>query len=53
MIPQELLELSEKEPRELWRKGLVEIGVRGDPGEPGVPLDISKAEEERLLKMLN
>lgn len=53
MIPQELPELSETELRELWKKGLVEIGVKGDPGEPGVPLDISKTEEERLLKMLN
>ena len=44
MIPQELLELSETELRELWRKGLVEIGVKGDLGEPGVPLDIQAGE---------
>ena len=38
-MPQELLELSETELLELWKKGLVEIGVKGDPGEPGISLD--------------
>ena len=44
MTLQEAMELSEEELRGLWRKGLVEIGVKGEPGEPGITRDLPNKE---------
>ena len=44
------MDFTKEEFLELRAKGYIEIGVKGEPGEPGIPFGASEQEKARILR---